>query len=720
MGTRNRDHKRPAAVFKPCSAHVARQAALQRIEQRIAAAGSLSIPAVPALLETYIELCTSLFSAVGRGLTAPERAQVQQVFAGKLDEAFRQSPRSKVVLRFESDAGRSLAYEVAAEVSTIADAYERWIGTSELPLFGTHADARIWSQACQLGEPASSPLLDLGAGTGRNAFALARRGYPVDAVEITPKFAEMISAAATRDSLAITVIARDVMANPEGLRTDYRMLFASEVVPDFRGPQDLRRLFLLANRVLTDGGFLVFNVHLAAPGYTPDKAAREFAQQCYSAIFTSGEIEAAAKDLPFELVSNDSVHDYEREHLPSEAWPPTPWFINWSLGLDVFETERDRSPIELRWLAFKKHPAANHAQAHPIRAALDRETENSRRLKLDAAELRRCLVQRLKRRWVASGSCVFPALPACRDYYVDTCMQLFEALGRSSVHVHRLQAAENFERVLEDAYSRSARSNIVVSYEAPMGTELHYAVTADAVPLIAVYEDWFARLPAPLFGANPDARLVSLLGELPVQTNPKVLDVGAGTGRNGLYLAQRGFTLHAIELTPKLADVMRSEAVRQHLSVQVTTADLFDALLADNQKYSIIVISGVACDFRSNAELRRFFELAVARLTPGGLLLISVHVAAREYAPDAIVLQWAQQCSAMFFSRQQLVECTDGLGVELVSDDSAYEFESAHLPVDAWPPTPVFVEWATCQHVFALPRERCPVELRWLVYRRLS
>ena len=32
---------------------------------------------------------------------------------------------------------------------------------------------------------------------------------------------------------------------------------------------------------LADDGLLVFNVHLTAPGYTPDKAAREFAQQCY-------------------------------------------------------------------------------------------------------------------------------------------------------------------------------------------------------------------------------------------------------------------------------------------------------------------------------------------------------------------------------------------------------------------------------------------------------
>jgi tRNA1(Val) A37 N6-methylase TrmN6 len=37
-------------------------------------------------------------------------------------------------------------------------------------------------------------VLDIGGGTGRNALALARRGHPVDVVESTSKFADMIRA----------------------------------------------------------------------------------------------------------------------------------------------------------------------------------------------------------------------------------------------------------------------------------------------------------------------------------------------------------------------------------------------------------------------------------------------------------------------------------------------------------------------------------------------
>ena len=72
----------------------------------------------------------------------------------------------------------------------------------------------------------------------------------------------------------------------------------------------------------------------------------------------------------------------------------------------------------------------------------------------------------------------------------------------------------------------------------------------------------------------------------------------------------------------------------------------------------------------------------------------------------------------MFFTRDELGACAKGLDLELISDESAYEFESTHLPDHAWPPTAAFAEWATCQHLFALPPDRCPVELRWLVYRK--
>src|SRR6202044_4035286 len=133
----------------------------------------------------------------------------------------------------------------------------------------------VWALAGESADPRNHPVLDIGAGTGRNALALARRGHPVDAVERTQKFADMIRAEAQGEALGVRIIQRDVFATMEDLRRDYRLIVLSEVVSDFRTTQQLRGVFELADRCMAPGGHLVFNAFLACPGYIPDDAARE-------------------------------------------------------------------------------------------------------------------------------------------------------------------------------------------------------------------------------------------------------------------------------------------------------------------------------------------------------------------------------------------------------------------------------------------------------------
>jgi SAM-dependent methyltransferase len=677
----------------------------RRVMQRTAVAGTIKLPAVPALADHYVHMCSRVFEAAGRGFDSDELASARALIQTRLGEAFAGSQRSKLVVSYQAPAGSPLGYEVRAEVQTVGAAYETWIGPTETPLFGAYPDARVLSLANEFSDRAASPVLDIGAGTGRNALALARRGHPVDAVEMTPKFAEMLGAAAAGDELPVRVIERDVFESRADLRSDYRLVVWSEVVPDFRGTAHLRSLFELAGEVLAEGGLLVFNVHLAAQGYTPDRAAREFAEQCYSAIFARAEVAQARAGLPFELVTDDSVHEYERAHLPDGAWPPTLWYSNWVSGKDVYEIEQGESPVEMRWLVYRK-------SAHRD----DPRGQSGRPRRFDPEELRRAVIRRLERRAVASGMITLPAVPGMLDRYVEVCFAVFGALGRQFAPGERAQARELFGRMLSEAYATSARSNIVVSYEAPMGSELKYEVAVEALPLAAAYESWLETLPPPLFGAHPDARVRALAEEL-AAAGP-VLDVGAGTGRHAIYFARRGHPVDAVELTPAFAASLLAEAAQEGLSIRVIPGDVFECSAELGREYRLILLAGVAADFRAFAELRRTFELSAERLAPGGFLALSVHVAVPGYAPDETVRQWAEQCCAMFFTPLELGAAAEGLPLELVTDDSAFDYESRNLPADEWPPTPTCAEWALGQHMFALDRADCPLELRWLVYRK--
>ena len=331
-----------------------RESMTRRLLRRSVSRGEITLPAAPGMLDEYVDMCNGLFSSLGVRFTDGELAQLRSVLAEQLADAYAASPRSDIVITYESPVGLSVNYHVKAQWFTVQGAYDNWVATREPPLFGTEPDARVSALAADADNPFGFPILDIGAGTGRNTLALARRGHPVDAVEMTEKFADILRTEAQRESLSVRVIQRDVFETLADLRRDYQMILLSEVVSDFRTTDQLRGVFGLAEHCLAPGGQLVFNLFLARDGYLPDDAARELGQQCYTSIFTPAELAAAASQQPLYLIADDSVHDYEKDHLPADKWPPTSWYVNWVSGLDVFDVPREDSPIELRWLVYRK------------------------------------------------------------------------------------------------------------------------------------------------------------------------------------------------------------------------------------------------------------------------------------------------------------------------------------------------------------------------------
>ncbi len=329
-----------------------RHSIVRQLYRRSGATGQIQLPAVPGLIDEYVTMCDTIFAGVGRKFTAEELAHLRELLADQVAQAYAASPRSMITISYNAPSSQLLNYHIKPEWWTIEGAYENWIGIRQPPYFGTEPDARVVALAGDAADPAAFRILDVGAGTGRNALGLARRGHPVDAVELTPKFADIVSTEATREGLDVRVIQRDVFATLDDLRRDYQLILVSEVVSDFRTKQQLRGLFELAAHCLAPDGRLVFNIFLANGDYVPDDATRELGQQSYTSMFTRDEVASALEGLPLTLLSDDSVHDYEKQNLPDGAWPPTNWYPNWTAGQDVFDLAREFVPIDMRWLVY--------------------------------------------------------------------------------------------------------------------------------------------------------------------------------------------------------------------------------------------------------------------------------------------------------------------------------------------------------------------------------
>ena len=189
-----------------------RESMARQLYRRSVVTGQVTLPAVPGMVDEYLTMCASVFAGVGRRFTAEELAHTKTVLEGQLAEAYAASPRSNIVISFDAPFGPILNYHIKPEWWTVEGAYENWVGTREPPLFGTEPDARVWALANEAADPETHRVLDIGAGTGRNALALARRGHPVDVVELTPKFADMIRSDAEQESLNVRVMQRDVFS----------------------------------------------------------------------------------------------------------------------------------------------------------------------------------------------------------------------------------------------------------------------------------------------------------------------------------------------------------------------------------------------------------------------------------------------------------------------------------------------------------------------------
>ena len=350
-----KDASRRARQTNPA---VLRQAMLRRVPKRVTGRGQIELPAVPALVDHHVHCLETIFGALGRVFTPQELGHLRGIMERSAQEAFQVSPTSKIVVRWETEPlpAKAISYNVSIRTWTTSDEYADWVKIRKPPLFGEHPDAKVMELARSLGPPAEVPVLDIGAGTGRNAVPLAREGFPVDAVEVAPALIAILREAVAAEGLAVRVLEGDALDPSLDVPIGhYRLVVLAEVVAShFRRLAQLRTLFERSAGLLAPGGLLVLSAFLASEGYKPDPLARQMSEMFWCCLFTRREMLEAIDGLPFDRISDESASEFERAHLPSGQWPPTGWYEAWANGRDLFDLPQQQSPCELRWLVYRR------------------------------------------------------------------------------------------------------------------------------------------------------------------------------------------------------------------------------------------------------------------------------------------------------------------------------------------------------------------------------
>jgi len=86
------------------------------------------------------------------------------------------------------------------------------------------------------------------------------------------------------------------------------------------------------------------------------------------------------------------------------------------------------------------------------------------------------------------------------------------------------------------------------------------------------WEDSFRNLDEPSPFGTVSAEIVELCTGLP--KNARVLDLGAGDGRNALFLSRQGHNVTAVDISALGIAKLLHRANEQHLSITALTEDL--------------------------------------------------------------------------------------------------------------------------------------------------
>jgi SAM-dependent methyltransferase len=341
-----------------------RASIVARLALRTSASGRLSGPCIPTLCDEYFGKVLKLFEAIDRPLTGDRLEQFRDAFRRTIERGFSASPYTQFLLTYGpvGPDGVEVRCDLSLTLDPLEQQYQRWMANPSAASrpFGVVADAKVIDVAARLRASPDAPdagparVLDVGAGTGRNALALAGLGLAVDAIEPVPALADALAAEAAQRQLAVNVIRRDVLRSDTALApAHYRLVVLSEVVTHF-SHQKLAALLPKLVRSLTVDGTLLFNAFLSKDGYQPGPEARQVAEVAWSTFFSRTELTALTEQAGLRLVQEEPCVAYEQARQPAAAWPPTPWYVAWAHGHNIFDEASGPTPIELHWLEFRR------------------------------------------------------------------------------------------------------------------------------------------------------------------------------------------------------------------------------------------------------------------------------------------------------------------------------------------------------------------------------
>jgi SAM-dependent methyltransferase len=187
---------------------------------------------------------------------------------------------------------------------------------------------------------------------------------------------------------------------------------------------------------------------------------------------------------------------------------------------------------------------------------------------------------------------------------------------------------------------------------------------------------WDARFAQPgyWFGTAPNAFLKSKASLL--KPGQKALSLADGEGRNGVFLAEHGLDVLAIDFSPLALEKAQALARQRGVRLRTEQADLTTWAWP---MAAFDVIAGIFFQFLTPEERQRVFVGIKQALKPGGLLLI------QGYRPEQLEYKTGgpQQVERLYTRKLLEDAFGDFASLEIREHDTAISEGSGHVGMSA-------------------------------------
>lgn len=129
-----------------------------------------------------------------------------------------------------------------------------------------------------------------------------------------------------------------------------------------------------------------------------------------------------------------------------------------------------------------------------------------------------------------------------------------------------------------------------------------------------------------------------LITRLQVMPGEQLLDIPCGNGRHALQLAEDGYKVTAVDLSPQFIELAMANASKRGVNVQFVCSDMADYIATTKVKGAFCL--GNSFGYLEYDRLQQFLRNVSASLLPGGRFLIDATIAAECLLPSFQERDW--------------------------------------------------------------------------------